>query len=127
MESLLGLASGSCFGRRNSSGNVTRPTPLLCPPQYAKISYRPLHGGPRLCSARCGAPPGRDLGRGPADPGNAVLSDSAAVGDVLYFPDSDPAHGTEVWRSDGTHPSLRQPAIDRSPRALPSLRLLRYR
>jgi len=44
----------------------------------------------------------KDLNRGPADPGRVFLSNYAALHGVLYFSGWDPAHGSEVWRSDGT-------------------------
>ncbi|HTQ80905.1 MAG TPA: ELWxxDGT repeat protein [Thermoanaerobaculia bacterium] len=44
----------------------------------------------------------KDLNHGPADAQNVVLGTSADLGGALYFAGSDPAHGNEVWRSDGT-------------------------
>ncbi len=44
----------------------------------------------------------KDLNVGPADAVTTYLYDVAAVGPVLYFPGSDPAHGVELWRTDGT-------------------------
>ncbi|HZF10334.1 MAG TPA: ELWxxDGT repeat protein [Thermoanaerobaculia bacterium] len=44
----------------------------------------------------------KDLNHGPADPGLVFLSNSAPLHGVLYFSGWDPAHGSEVWRSDGT-------------------------
>jgi ELWxxDGT repeat protein len=43
----------------------------------------------------------KDLNRGPADPAGAELFESGDLGGVLYFSASDPAHGAELWRSDG--------------------------
>jgi ELWxxDGT repeat protein len=44
----------------------------------------------------------KDLNVGPADTVTTYLYDVAAVGPVLYFPGADPAHGIELWRTDGT-------------------------
>jgi ELWxxDGT repeat protein len=44
----------------------------------------------------------KDLNTGPAETVATYLYDVAAAGPVLYFPGSDPAHGAELWRTDGT-------------------------
>jgi ELWxxDGT repeat protein len=46
----------------------------------------------------------KDLGHGLADAANANLFDTEADGAVVYFAGFDPAHGGELWRSDGTAP-----------------------
>ncbi len=46
----------------------------------------------------------KDLGHGLADAADANLFYTAADGAVVYFAGSDPAHGGELWRSDGTAP-----------------------
>jgi len=44
----------------------------------------------------------KDLNRGPADPSAVDVPSSVTADGVTYFPAGDPAHGTELWRSDGT-------------------------
>jgi ELWxxDGT repeat protein len=44
----------------------------------------------------------RDLNRGPAGPSEVDPRAGVVLAGVFYFPGADPAHGTELWRSDGT-------------------------
>jgi large repetitive protein len=89
----------------------TRPFPLMPSLSHAQFVIVPampkLHIGllaALLTAAPLAAAPYlvKDLNHGPADPGPVGLANSAALGGVLYFAGWDPAHGSEVWRSDGT-------------------------
>src|SRR5436305_6849243 len=58
----------------------------------AVLACAPLAAAPYLV---------KDLNLGPGDP-NGFYYPLATAGRVLYFGGTDPAHGTELWRSDGT-------------------------
>jgi len=56
-------------------------------------AFSPLAAAPRLV---------KDLDTAPAHDRGLVSQLGTAAGDVLYFTASDPAHGIELWRSDGS-------------------------
>jgi len=74
---------------------------LLC--AVALAAAAPLSAAPRLVA---------DLNRGPNTEVQNVWLDSGGPGDsrspVVYFAGSDPAHGLELWRSDGTSDGTRR-------------------